>query len=258
MKRLVSPAMIVLATGFVLVAVVPGQAGAAVSHDTSASTRSGTLMCQVITARRAAVARLGVRDSSCASVTSGTSNPALSSVSSASGPSVSVSKSLPPASTGAIGTYRRTSTRGAVAAVVGQCNGSPSDTSLDMTWTYQNGVLTGSTASLFSRVVCTSSPPMAALSDLARLYKDNENIYGGTLGDCTKCLQVLSHGYHACAGYSACGGYFQMIWYYSLQLPTGWTWSTWSSDCSPLSRGAHFNTLACDGYTGVIHVPLTG
>lgn len=157
-----------------------------------------------------------------------------------------------------IGSFKATTQAagGATPEVVGACVAPSSDNELSMKWQYTNGALVGSQASLFSRISCTSSPVMAQLTDLARLYRNNANIYSGTYGVCTKCLQVFSNGYHACVGYSACGGSFQMIFFYSLQLPPGYTWTSWGSDCSPLTRLQHFDTLACDGYTGVITIPL--
>ena len=166
---------------------------------------------------------------------------------------------MPPAP----GTVARKQTNSQVAAAVPLAWPCPAGGTINMNWNYVDGVLATTNASMVSDITCEQPEPNATmqyLAILANLYHNTDFATTGqnqttcTYNGTTPCTHATGDGDYPCVG-PECSGTWQMQIVWRMTLPSGWVWSTWSSNCTPLDS---FTTLICDAWSGDIVVPPTG
>lgn len=133
---------------------------------------------------------------------------------------------------------------------------------LSMNWVYVNHVLETTSASMVSDVTCSGTAPgatMQHLSIVANLYHNTKFVTTGsiqtscTYNGRTPCNHATGDGEHGCPG-AGCAGVWQQQAVDRMDLPAGWVWVSWGSDCTPLNQNT---SLLCQSWTGTITVPAT-
>lgn len=139
------------------------------------------------------------------------------------------------------------------------------DLTLKMNWTYENGVLTTTTAEADSTVSCVpahAGQTMQSLSTVNGLVKNAKSVktpatkqhpctYHGT----DPCTIATGDLFYVCGG-ASCSGYYLATATATETLPTGYIWASYPSSCTPLNAK---RTIICAVYTDpTIHVAPSG
>src|SRR5579859_3978505 len=146
--------------------------------------------------------------------------------------SVTISKSTTASITATIA--RRTSTpRSAVSPLINPPAQCKWITALEVSSSYQDGVLASTTSTWTNTVDCLDgkkNTSMAYLRAYSELYRDTELVKEGDKRSCVYpntgnklCKYVSSVGADLCSGV-LCAGVYQAIGYDDLELPVGWIW----------------------------------